>query len=231
MAWVLLLSLPALYVAQPFPESAGAFSGGRPRPAVPNSEIMRHAYAIFDTAIGAMAIAWGPRGIVAVRLPEANADAARSRIARRFPDASEELAPPGVDLAIRDIGRLIAGERIDLSRIAIDLGDLPEFSVRVYAAARSIPAGETRTYGEVAAEIGEGPAAARAVGAALGANPFPVIVPCHRVLAANGRTGGFSARGGVATKMRLLAIEQARIGNSPTLFDGVGGLPLALARP
>jgi methylated-DNA-[protein]-cysteine S-methyltransferase len=176
-----------------------------------------------------MAIAWGPDGIVAVRLPEADEAAMRVRMVRRLPDAREELAPPGVDLAIRDMTRLIAGERVELSRIALDMTGMPEFNARVYAVARAIPAGETRTYGEVAEAIGDR-TAARAVGAALGANPFPVIVPCHRVLAANGQTGGFSARGGVATKMRLLAIEQARIGNSPNLFDTVGGLPLALAR-
>ncbi len=92
--------------------------------------------------------------------------------------------------------------------------------------ARQIPPGETLTYGEVAARIGE-PGAARAVGTALGQNPFPIVVPCHRVLAANGRTGGFSARGGVATKMRMLSIERARTGSAPTLFDALGGLPLA----
>ncbi len=94
---------------------------------------------------------------------------------------------------------------------------------------RAIPAGETLTYGEVARRLGE-PRSARTVGQALGANPFPVVVPCHRVLGSGGATGGFSARGGVTTKMRLLAIEQARIGGTPTLFDAVGGLPLAVAR-
>ncbi len=187
------------------------------------------AYAFFDTAIGFMAIAWGPTGIVAVRLPEADEAALRARVARRFPDAGEDLPPPGVDLAIRDIARLISGERVALSRITLDMTGVPEFNARVYAVARTIEPGETRTYGEVAGALGE-PGAARAVGAALGANPFPVIVPCHRVLAANGRTGGFSARGGIATKIRLLAIEQARIGNSPTLFDGIGGLPVAVGR-
>jgi len=186
-----------------------------------------HAFALFGTAIGTMAIAWGPGGIMSVRLPEADADAQRARMARRFPDADEDLPPPGVDLAIRDITRLIAGEPVDLLRITLDMTEVPEFNARVYAVARTIPAGETRTYGEVARTLGDA-GAARAVGAALGDNPFPVIVPCHRVLAANGRTGGFSARGGVATKLRLLAIEQARIGSSPTLFDGIGGLPLAV---
>jgi len=191
---------------------------------------MRTAYALFETAIGTMAIAWGANGIVSVRLPEASASATRARLARRYPEGSEELPPPGVDLAVRDIARLIAGERVELSRIALDMSDIPELNRRVYGAARTILPGETRTYREIAREIGEGPAAARAVGQALGANPFAVVVPCHRVLAAGGATGGFSARGGVTMKMRLLAIEQARIGGAPTLFDAVGGLPLAVGR-
>jgi len=191
---------------------------------------MRIAYALFETAIGTMAVAWGPNGIVSVRLPEDTAAATRVRLARRFPDGGEELPPPGVDLAVRDVTRLIAGERVDLSRIGLDMSGVPELNRRVYAAARTIAPGETRTYGEIARAIGEGPAAARAVGQALGANPFAVVVPCHRVVASGGATGGFSARGGVAMKLRLLAIEQARIGAAPTLFDAVGGLPLAVGR-
>ena len=190
---------------------------------------MTRAFALFATAIGSCAIAWGPRGIVWVQLPQADEDAARLRAMRRFPEATETLPPPGIDLAIRDIVRLLAGEMVDLSRITLDLTDVPEFNRRVYAVARTIPAGETLTYGEVAARMGE-PGAARAVGAALGANPFPIVVPCHRVLGADGKTGGFSARGGVDTKLRMLSIERARTGNAPTLFDAHGGLPLAAAR-
>jgi len=190
---------------------------------------MTRAFALFATAIGSFAIAWGPRGIVWVQLPQADEDSARLRAIRRFPEAMETLPPPGVDLAIRDIVRLLAGEAIDLSRITLDMTDVPEFHRRVYAVARTIPAGETLTYGEVAARMGE-PGAARAVGASLGANPFPIVVPCHRVLGADGKTGGFSARGGVDTKLRMLSIERARTGSAPTLFDAHGGLPLAAAR-
>ncbi len=192
-----------------------------------NPSIMTaRAFALFGTAIGTCAIAWGPNGIVWIQLPQEDEAGARRRALRRYPDAAETMAPPGVDLAIRDIARLMAGEPADLSRIALDTTGVPEFNRRVYALARQIPPGETLTYGEVAARIGE-PGAARAVGTALGQNPFPIVVPCHRVLAANGRTGGFSARGGVATKMRMLSIERARTGSAPTLFDALGGLPLA----
>jgi methylated-DNA-[protein]-cysteine S-methyltransferase len=187
------------------------------------------AFALFGTAIGTCAIAWGPRGIVWLQLPQEDEAGARRRAVRRYPDASETLPPPGVDLAVRDIARLLAGEAADLSRIGLDMTGVPEFHRRVYAVAREIPVGETMTYGEIAARIGE-PGAARAVGAALGANPFPIVVPCHRVLGAGGKTGGFSARGGVDTKMRMLSIERARTGSAPGLFDAVGGLPLAAAR-
>jgi methylated-DNA-[protein]-cysteine S-methyltransferase len=179
----------------------------------------------FETAIGLCAMAWGKGGIVGVQLPAAEAAATRVRVARRFPEAEEILAPPGVDLAVRDIVRLLAGEARDLTRITLDMSAVPEFHGRVYAIARTIMAGETMTYGEVARRMGD-PGAARAVGAALGQNPFAIVVPCHRVLAANGKTGGFSASGGVVTKLRLLTIERARTSDGPTLFDRDGGLPL-----
>lgn len=191
--------------------------------------VTARAFALFATAIGTCAIAWGRRGIVWLQLPQKDETAARSRAIRRFPEAIETLPPPGVDLAVRDIVSLLSGEPADLSRISLDMSEVPEFNRRVYAVARTIPPGESLTYGEVAARLGD-TGAARAVGHALGANPFPIVVPCHRVLAANGGTGGFSARGGVDTKMRMLSIERARTGSAPSLFDAHGGLPLAVAR-
>jgi methylated-DNA-[protein]-cysteine S-methyltransferase len=187
------------------------------------------AFALFQTAIGTCAIAWGARGIVWLRLPHHDEHALRLSAIRRFPDAGETLPPPGVDLAIRDIVRLLAGEAVDLSRVALDMTGVPEFNRQVYAIAREIPPGETMTYGAIARRIGD-VTLSRAVGQALGQNPFPIVVPCHRVLAANGKTGGFSARGGVATKMRMLSIERARTGSAPTLFDTIGGLPLLATR-
>jgi methylated-DNA-[protein]-cysteine S-methyltransferase len=174
-----------------------------------------HGYAFFDTALGRCAIAWGERGIVAVELPGADDAATRRRIARSLPGAAEAPPPPAVAEAIHAIGRLLAGEPDDLSGVAVDLDGVPAFHRRVYAAARAIPPGETRSYGEVAAELGE-PRAAQAVGRALGRNPVPIVVPCHRVLAADGALHGFSAPGGIETKRRMLAIEGA---GAPTLFD------------
>jgi methylated-DNA-[protein]-cysteine S-methyltransferase len=162
---------------------------------------------LFDTALGRCGIAWGVRGIVGVQLPEP-AGAERARLLRRFPDAVETTPPPVVQQAVAGIAALLRGDSPDLGSIELDMSAVAEFDRCVLDATRRIPRGATRTYGEIAAEIGD-PGAARAVGQALGRNPFPVIVPCHRVLAAAGRPGGFSAHGGVATKLRMLAIEGA----------------------
>jgi methylated-DNA-[protein]-cysteine S-methyltransferase len=174
-----------------------------------------HGYALFDTALGRCAIAWGERGIAGVELPGSDDAATRRRVARAHPGAVESVPPPDVAEAIDAIVRLFDGEPDDLMSIDLDMDGLPEFHRRVYEAARAIPPGETRSYGEVAAALGE-PGAAQAVGRALGRNPFPIVVPCHRVLAANGALHGFSAPGGLDTKRRMLAIEGA---GAPTLFD------------
>ena len=151
-------------------------------------------------------------------LPEPSDAATRARVRRRHPDASETAPTADVQRVIERIQALLEGARDDLEDIALDLGAIPEFNRRVYAIARTIHPGSTRTYGEVAAAMGE-PHAARAVGAALGENPFPIIVPCHRVLAAGSKSGGFSAPGGTRTKLKLLEIERAPLGGTPGLFD------------
>ena len=163
---------------------------------------------LFDTAIGRCGIAWNVHGIARVQLPESDNDATRARLARGFRDAHETDPPPEVERAIVDIAALLHGERRDLSAIALDMKGVPEFDTRVYEAARTIPPGATLTYGEIAKRIGA-PGAARAVGGALARNPFAIVVPCHRVVAAGGKSGGFSAVGGRDLKRRLLAIESA----------------------
>ena len=112
---------------------------------------------------------------------------------------------------------LLRGEARDLSAVPLDMEGVSEFDRRVYEIARSIPPGRVLTYGEVASRLGINNA--RAIGQSLGRNPIAVIVPCHRVVAADGRLGGFSANGGASTKRRLLAIEDDRRDESPTLFD------------
>jgi methylated-DNA-[protein]-cysteine S-methyltransferase len=182
------------------------------------------SYSFFETAIGSCGIAWGSDGIItSVSLPEAHEKALRSRFAARFRDGAEAPPPPSVQQAIARIQALLKGEPDDLSDIPLNDAELPPFNKRVYDIARRIPPGATRTYGDIAKELGD-PLLARDVGQALGRNPFPIIVPCHRVLAAGGKTGGFSATGGIETKFRMLAIERAKTDNTPSLFDD---LPLA----
>jgi methylated-DNA-[protein]-cysteine S-methyltransferase len=168
-----------------------------------------NGFALFDTAIGACGIAWGPRGIVGVQLPDGEEAATRARMRRRFPGVAEAEAPAAVASAIAGIRALLAGQRLALDDIVLDMEGISEFHQRVYAIARCIPPGRTRSYGDIAAELGD-KGLARAVGQALGLNPFAPVVPCHRVLAAGGKWGGFSARGGAVAKLHMLAIEGAR---------------------
>ena len=166
-------------------------------------------FAVFDTAVGDCGIAWSDRGVIGFQLPEGDAQAMRRRMATVF-SAAESVPPPDIQTAIDAVVRLMHGDRVDLNFIQLDMDSLPEFHQRVYQVARLIPPGATLTYGEIAQRLGD-PGSARAVGQALGRNPIPVIVPCHRVMAAGGKTGGFSAPGGAATKLNLLAIEGAQL--------------------
>ena len=168
------------------------------------------SYVLFDTAIGFAALAWNEIGLVGCNLPEPTPEGVRRTFLRRFPDAVEGPPPPPVEAAIAGIRALMTGEPADLTGVPIDLGRVPEFNARVYEVARTIPAGETLTYGEIAVRLGD-KLLARDVGAALGQNPWAIVVPCHRVTAAGGKIGGFSARGGSATKLRLLTLEGAPV--------------------
>lgn len=175
-------------------------------------------FQVFDTAIGPCGIAWGHAALVGVQLPEGSAERTRSRMQARYPGAPEGGEPPFVQVAVRRIQALLEGAHDTLVDVPLDMEGVPEFNRRVYAIARAIPPGRVLTYGDVARALGE-PGASRAVGQALGHNPFAPVVPCHRVLAAGGRSGGFSARGGADTKLRMLEIEKAQFGKEPGLFD------------
>ena len=168
------------------------------------------AYTTFDTAVGTCAVAWGADGIVGTWLPGASPAATRRAVLRRHPGAEQSPPPDAVAAAIEGMTRLLAGDDVDLSSVVLDESELPQFQREVYTVARSLPRGVTMTYGEIAAKVGA-PGAAQAVGQAMGHNPFPIVVPCHRVVAAGGGNGGFSAPGGVDTKLRLLAIEGATL--------------------
>ncbi|MEX2631414.1 MAG: methylated-DNA--[protein]-cysteine S-methyltransferase [Tistlia sp.] len=177
------------------------------------------SFALFDTAVGCCGLVWSGRGLVAVQLPEGSPEATRARLERRYPTAREQTPEPaGQGRAVKRIARLLAGAADDLADLPLDDAGLEEFERRVYALARAIRPGATSTYGEIARGLGR-PEAAQAVGRALGRNPWPIVVPCHRVLAAGGRIGGFSATSGIALKRRLLAIESVHAGGPPGLFD------------
>lgn len=182
-------------------------------------------FALFDTAIGRCGICWADNGIIGAALPGPSDAQMRGRFAERFPGAVEAEPPAACAAVIDGVVALMAGEKRDLSDAPLDLSATPPFHQRVYVVVRGIPPGETMTYGEVARALGAGPEAARAVGEAMGRNPIPILMPCHRVLGANGKPGGFSAPGGVETKLKMLQIEGARVGETPTLFDA---LPLAV---
>jgi methylated-DNA-[protein]-cysteine S-methyltransferase len=172
----------------------------------------------FETAIGWCGVAWSERGICRARLPEPSAEETRERLKRRVPEAEEIDPPADIRDVIEKIRALLAGEPVDLSAVALDLEGVAPFNLRVYEIAKAIPAGSTMTYGEIAERLGERNAA-RAVGQALGENPIPIIIPCHRVLGAGGKFGGFSAPGGLKTKARLLTIEGAQTSAAPSLFE------------
>jgi methylated-DNA-[protein]-cysteine S-methyltransferase len=177
-----------------------------------------HHFAIFDTAIGRCGIAWGPRGVSAVQLPMGNEDKTRARIRQRYGDIAEMAPPAEVQRAIDGIVELLDGKPNDLADVVLDLEGVPEFHRGVYEIARTIPPGKTMTYGDIAKRLG-GVELSRDVGQALGRNPCPIVVPCHRVLAAGGKPGGFSANGGVVTKLKMLAIEGAVVNHTPSLFE------------
>lgn len=174
------------------------------------------SFTLFASPIGTCGIGWSEAGIVAFQLPARSAAATRALLLRTMGEAEAAPPPPAIADAIRRILALFAGAQDDLHDVPVDLAGMSAFDRSVYREARKIPPGHTMTYGALAARIGA-PGAARAVGAALGRNPVAVIVPCHRVLAAGGKAGGFSAPGGVATKRRLLEMEGALV-PQPGLF-------------
>jgi len=175
-------------------------------------------FCVFDTAIGPCGIAWSGKAIVTCQLPEHDREGTMRRMQRRHPEVAA-CAPPGwVEGVIARLQALLKGERDDLADVALDMQGEPDFNRRVYEVTRAIPPGRTLTYGEVARKIGE-PGSARAVGQALGHNPFAPIVPCHRVLGAGNTGVGFSATGGVDTKLKMLEIERAQLGAHRGLFD------------
>ncbi|MDB6126343.1 MAG: methylated-DNA--protein-cysteine methyltransferase [Verrucomicrobia bacterium] len=156
--------------------------------------------ATFQTSIGRCGIAWGNAGLTRFELPEATA---------RPDDVS--TFPPEIAAIIERVGKHLAGAHQDFSGLPYDFSHTPEFQQQVYGATLAVKAGRTASYGEIAAAMGQPPAASRAVGSALGANPWPLLIPCHRIVAADGKMTGFSGPGGIKTKLRLLALEGSEL--------------------
>ena len=185
-------------------------------------------YTVFDTVIGRCGIAWGELGVLGVQLPEAREIETRRRLFQLFPDARELRPPPDIQSAIDGIAALLRGKAADLSDVRLDMTGIPPFNARVYEFTRTIPRGETMTYGEVASRL-KASGAVHSVAQAIAKNPFMIIVPCHRVLEAGGYPDRISANGGSISKRRLLSIEGAGSPGSKTLFDVL--LPVAPSRP
>ncbi|URQ74560.1 MAG: methylated-DNA--[protein]-cysteine S-methyltransferase [Candidatus Ochrobactrum gambitense] len=180
---------------------------------------------IFETPIGACGIAWRGAKVIGVEIADTDEKETRYRLGERvgeqLSDAQAEV-PAFVTQAIEKVRVLLDGGSPDFSQTPLALDSLPDLNRQVYEIILELKAGETTTYGAIARRLGD-VSLSQAVGYALGKNPFPIIVPCHRVLGSNGKVGGFSAAGGTATKLKLLNIERAKISSEPDLF---GGLPL-----
>lgn len=179
-------------------------------------------YRVFEAAGGFCAIAWTDAGITRFLLPAPTAEAAERHVRRRLSGVAAGTPPAHVAKVIESVRRYFAGEKVDFSDVTLDLGAQDEFFRATYAALRRVGWGRTTTYGALARELGAGPQAARDVGLAMARNPVPLIIPCHRVLAAGGKLGGFSAPGGTDTKLRMLALEGVNVSPAPpaqaTLF-------------
>jgi methylated-DNA-[protein]-cysteine S-methyltransferase len=180
-------------------------------------------YAITATALGAFGVAWSDNGILRTWMHARTVESTRSIIRRAFPRAAAAAPPATIADTIADVACLLDGGLRDLTAAELDMSSIPDFDRRVYEVTRTISPGTTMTYGAIASALGEEPMRARDVGQALARNPFAPIVPCHRVVAAGGRLGGYSAPGGVATKRRLLEVEGAAVvapdPRQPGLFD------------
>jgi methylated-DNA-[protein]-cysteine S-methyltransferase len=181
-----------------------------------------HRYLIFEIADGFCGIAWNDAGITRFQLPAKSAEIAERMILRRTPAAEPGASTAMVSGAVAAVKRYFSGEETDFSQLELSLDRQDEFFKRAYASARRVKWGHTTTYGALARELGGGPETARDVGQAMARNPIPLLIPCHRVLAAGGKIGGFSAPGGAAAKMRMLALEGVRFESSKSSQGSFG---------
>ncbi len=174
------------------------------------SEATEH-YHVFETAMGFCAIAWSDAGVARFQLPTKTAEATERLMRRRASGAEPSAPPEDIAAVVEAAKRYFAGEEIDFSQVQLDLAGEDAFFAQIYDSLRRVGWGRTTTYGALAKEVGAGREAARYVGEAMAKNPTPLIIPCHRVLAAGGKIGGFSAPGGSRTKTRMLELEGVRL--------------------
>jgi methylated-DNA-[protein]-cysteine S-methyltransferase len=180
------------------------------------------SHCVFDTAIGTCGVAWSEGGLVAVQLPARDRAATERRLIARCASMEACAPPPAIAALIADITRYLTGERVDFSAVAVDLSGLDPFRRNLYETMRALPWGTTTTYGALARTLGlESWEGARDVGEAMGRNPVPIVIPCHRVLAAGHKLGGFSAPGGAATKAKLLALEGVHLDRGAPRLPGL----------
>jgi methylated-DNA-[protein]-cysteine S-methyltransferase len=171
-------------------------------------------HAVLETVIGFVGIAWSEKGLTRLCLPERNRDAVERRLTRHAGLSASTAQPRWAVALVASIKDYMAGRDVDFSGVPVDLDGVDAFRFAIYDAARKLRFGQTTTYGELARIAGHA-GLARETGAALGANPVPLVIPCHRILAAGGRIGGFSAPGGSATKEKMLTLEGVRVGPPP----------------
>jgi methylated-DNA-[protein]-cysteine S-methyltransferase len=183
---------------------------------------LKTLHYLFDTPLGMCAVAWNGRGLVGVQLPERDPGTTERRIVARVRSAGAAAPPDWVQGLIEDIRRYLRGDKVDFSTVAVDLDGVDDLRLRIYAALRQLRFGETTTYGNLARALGVNEwQGARDVGEAMGRNPVPIVIPCHRVLAAGGKIGGFSAPGGAATKRKLLMLEGVCLDSEPPRLPGL----------
>ncbi|MBB6486366.1 methylated-DNA--[protein]-cysteine S-methyltransferase [Rhizobium lusitanum] len=185
------------------------------------SEARQH-YLIFETAGGFCGIAWNDVGILRFQLPTKDASSTERLLLRRLPNAQPGTPSPEIVEVVAQVKRYFAGEEIDFSGVTLDLGEQDDFFKRIYDAARQVGWGHTTTYGTLAKQLGAGPEAARDVGQAMAKNPVALIIPCHRVLAAGGKIGGFSAPGGSNSKARMLELEGVQLAPPKPVQQSLG---------
>jgi methylated-DNA-[protein]-cysteine S-methyltransferase len=173
---------------------------------VPSAVSAAETYALVTTDLGICGVAWNATGLTRVQLPELSEQVTESRLQRRPAVRAVGPLPEQIARIAEALQHYCAGERESFASVALDASALSDFDARILTSLRDVPWGHTTTYGSLAATVGA-PDAARAVGVAMARNPWPIIVPCHRVLAAGGAIGGFSAYGGTMTKQKLLALE------------------------